>query len=378
MERLYLRFFRVLPIHSVSSDDDLNLLNADELALVRQTERWAMAAAVLLELVSSLVIFGPIHAFPEIFEARSLNLGGLLTGFDTPIPLARLAWMMLVTLVELFLLLLINLAAVHGIAVATGYIRRDNKAAHADGLIEIALERHSKGQKELGIDPFDGMQRWVLFLFVLLNRLKAAIANALIRAAITNLFGREILRAYLDFAGVPVYMAMNLYTTRELLRRARVIIMGQTSIDLLLRRTPRLPLDAAERGLLYDALQYIAVSKRDFHANHLHLTQAVIKHFGIPVETLHSLPKNFLGKLERARTPVANVCRTIIVLGFVLDGRISWRERRELRRLRALGLLDLSDRDLEAYLRDFVDGQGLARLEERYLASTPGAAAPAD
>jgi hypothetical protein len=165
-------------------------------------------------------------------------------------------------------------------------------------------------------------------------------------------------------------MAINVYTTRVNLRKARVVVMGQTSIAIMLRQFPPLQLNAWEQGLIYDALQYIAVNKRDFNANHYCLTQAVIGHFGIPVEPVHALPKDFLEKLERARVSVGNICRTIIVLGFVLDGRVSWRERRELRQLRALGIFDLSARDLEACRRDFVDGQGLSGLAEHYLAST--------
>jgi hypothetical protein len=370
MEHLYLRFFNLLPIRSVDSDEDLHLLNADELALIRRTERWAMAAAVLSELMAYLVIFMPIYEFPEVFEAHGLNLGGPFHSWNTPILLVRDVWMLVVTLAEMYLLLLVNLAAVHGIAVATGYIRREARAAHAPGLVQIALEQRSHGQKEFGIDPFAGMRPWVLYLFILFNRLKGLIGNALIRAAVTNVFGREILRVYMDFSGMPLYMAMNAYTTHAILRKARVVVMGQTSIEIMLRRFPRLRLNIREQGLIYDALQYIAVNKRDFHVNHYFLTEAVIRHFGIPVEDSHALPDDFPEKLRVARKPLADVCRIIIVLGFVLDGRVSWRERHQLRRLRTLGILDLSDAELDAYRRDFVDGQGLHALAERYLART--------
>lgn len=367
MDSIYHRFFNLLPIHSVATDDDLHLLNADELALIRKTERWTMAAGVLVELLAYLVIFLPIYEFPALFEARGLTIGGPFQSLDTPILLVRDGWMLLVTLAELYLLLLVNLAAVHGVAVATGYIHRETRAAHAPGLIEIALERRSHDQRTLGIDPFAGVQPWVLYLFLLLNRLKGLIGNALIRAALTNLFGREILRVYLDFSGMPLYMAINVYTTRVILRNARVVVMGQTSIDLMLRQLEPLRLDASEKALIYDTLQYIAINKRDFHANHHHLARAVLKHYEIPVEPCHPLPDDFLEKLERARAPLANVCRRLIILGFILDGHVSWRERRELRRLRARGIVEVSERELETFRREFVDGQGFSALVERDL-----------
>lgn len=368
MEQIYLRFFNALPIHTVNADEDLHLLNSHELRLIRRTEHWALTAAVLVELIAYLIIFLPIYRFPELFEARGLHLGGPFQWVNHPILQVRDIWMLMVTLIELYVLLLVNLAAVHGIAVATGYVRRETRAAHAPGLIQIALERHSNGQQEFGIDPFEGMKPWVLYLFLLFNRLKGLIGNALIRAALTNLFGREILRVALDFSGMPLYMAINLYTSHTILRNARVVVMGQTSIELLHRQFPNLSLDARERELIYDALQYIAVYKRDFHPNHFFLTRAVIGHFGIPVQSRHPLPADFLEKLATARTAVANICRMIIVLGFLLDGRLSWRERRQLGELRASGILDLRYRDLEIFRRDFVDGQGLVQVGRRYLA----------
>lgn len=370
MERLYLRFFNALPIHSVAADEDLHLLNADELRQIRRTEFWALCAAVLVEVIAYLVIFLPIYEFPDFFEARGWSLGGPFFWVSAPVLLVRDAWMLVATLAELYVLLLVNLAAVHGIAVATGYIRRETRSTHAPGLIQIALEKHSNRQQEFGIDPFEGMRPWVLYLFLLINRLKGLIGNALIRAAVTNLFGREILRVVLDFSGMPLYMAINLYTTHAILRNARVVVMGQTSIELLHRKFPRLSLDSREQGLIYDALQYIAVHKRDFHPNHYFLTRAVIEHFGIPVQPQHPLPADFLEKLTAARAPVADLCRMIIVLGFMLDGRLSWRERRQLGRLQTSGILDLHYRDLEEYRRDFVDGQGLAELAHRYLSKS--------
>ena len=366
MEQLFQRFFNALPIRLLHTDEDLHLLSPEELRQVRVTERWAMAAAVLIELVAYLAIFLPIYAFPGVFDDAG-PIGGPFLNLGLEFKWARYAWMMGVTLVELYVLLLLNLAAVHGIAVATGYIRRERRAAEAEGLIHIALERSSGGQQVYGIDPFEGVRPGLVFLYLLFNRLKGLIGSVLLRAALSNLFGRELLRVYLDFSGMPIYMAVNMYTTHVILRNARVVVMGQTSIEIIARQLPRLSLSIWEAGLIYDSLQYIAVNKRDFHANHFYLTKAVIEHFGIPVEPVHLLPADYLSKLGDARPEVADICRMIIVLGFMLDGRLSRKERRQLARLRALGILDLSQAELEAYLERFVDGQGLKEAVGRYL-----------
>lgn len=372
MEHLYQRFFNALPICFVDADEDLHLLTPDELCLVRQTERWALAAAVLIELLAYLLIFLPIYQFPLLFEAKPLRIGGPFLEWSEPVAWLRQGWMLTVTLAELYVLLLMNLAAVHGIAVATGYIRRDRRAAHTTGLIRIALERKFEAQQEYGINPFEGLNHWLIYTYLLFNRLKGLIGSTFVRAVLSNLFGRDILRVYLDFSGMPIYMAINMYTTHVILRNTRVVVMGQTSIEIVRRQLPRLALSPWERELIYDTLQFIAVNKRDFHANHFYLTRAVIDHFGIPVETAHPLPLDYSEKLKDARPVVANICRLIIVLGFVLDGRISRREHRQIDLLRQQAILDISYQDLETYRRSFVDGQGLDGVTARFVDTGPG------
>ena len=367
MARFYHRFFDALPIRSVASDEDLHLLNPQELRLVRQTERWAKVAAVLIELVAYLVIFLPIYEFPDFFEASTVRLGGPFVHLSGEFHWLRDAWMLAVTMAELYVLLLLNLAAVHGISVATGYIRRDQKAGETSELIRIALESKFSELQQFGINPFERMHPWVLFLFLAFNRLKGLLGGVIIRAVLVNVFGREAMRVYLDFSGMPLYMAINVYTTHMILRNARVVVMGQTSIEIVRQQLPTLSLSAWESGLVYDTLQFIAIHKRDFHANHYHLCKAIIDHFAIALEESHPLPADYLEKLKTAAQPVADVCKLIIVLGFLLDGTLSWRERRELARLNQLEILHLSYAELEACRRAFVDGQGLEDISARLL-----------
>ncbi|MCU0735186.1 MAG: hypothetical protein MUF20_06640, partial [Methylotetracoccus sp.] len=76
MKQLHHWFFHILPIRLVHTDEEVHLLSMDELRLVRRTEYWALAAAVLIEFVAYLVIFLPIYQFPDFFESRALRIGG--------------------------------------------------------------------------------------------------------------------------------------------------------------------------------------------------------------------------------------------------------------------------------------------------------------
>jgi hypothetical protein len=134
-----------------------------------------------------------------------------------------------------------------------------------------------------------------------------------------------------------------------------------------MQRLPQRRLTESEKALLYDTLQYIAVSKRDFHENHYLLTKSLLTYFVIPTEPRHPLPHDYLVRLCSASPCVADMCRLVILLGFVLDGKMSFRERSKLRRLNHEGILHESARDLRRYARDFLDGTGIDGWSGDYL-----------
>jgi hypothetical protein len=211
------------------------------------------------------------------------------------------------------------------------------------------------------------MSKWVLFLFNVVLRLKGWAGNQIVRYLTRTLLGRYAVRALLDFAGMPLYMAINAYSVHAVMREAKVVIIGRTTINLLMKRLPEIELSASEKALLYDTLQYIAVSKRDFHQNHYLLTRRMLESFQIPREQSHPLPDDYFERLERATAAVRDVCQIVILLGFILDGQISWRERWKLRRLNREGILKESHAEMRRYLRGFLNGHGVDGLVGDYL-----------
>ena len=134
----------------------------------------------------------------------------------------------------------------------------------------------------------------MLFLFNLVLRLKGFLANQAVRYLVRLFLGRYAVRALLDFAGVPLYMAINAYAAHAVLREAKVVLMGPEAIRALVQRlSGRVP-SPAERVLVYDTLQYIAVSKRDFHQNHYLLTKELLELWQVPAEARHPMPADYL------------------------------------------------------------------------------------
>lgn len=369
MRRLYQRFFAALPVRFLDADEDLSTLTDEERYVLQQTEQAAYGYCIGIELAAYLLTYLPMYAWPALFAGARFEIGGpFLTAGAISLPWLRYLWTLSINFGELYVLLLMNLAAVHGIAVATGYIRRGRPIAHARSLVRIALDRRFAGQQILGIDPFQGLNHWLLYFYLLVNRFKGFLGNLLVRAALTQFFGNQLLRWVVDFSGMPVYILVNLISTRVILRDARVVVMGGAAIASALEGLPRLHLAPAEQALIYDTLQFIAINKRDYHLNHYLLSRDVLAYFGIPAERDHPLPPDFAQKLRRARPELAAICQQLITIGFVIDGRLSWLERRHLERLRRQGVFELDGRAVRAIQRDFLDGRGLGRLRARHSA----------
>lgn len=84
-----------------------------------------------------------------------------------------------------------------------------------------------------------------------------------------------------------------------------------------------------EKAILYDTLQFIAESKRDYHQNHFHLSKLIIEHFQIETQKNTAYKKIFLN-LKNSDEDFKALNEKIILLGFVLDGELSSREKNSL------------------------------------------------
>jgi hypothetical protein len=135
--------------------------------------------------------------------------------------------------------------------------------------------------------------------------------------------------------------------------------MGPDAIHAMVRRLSGYAPSTAEQTLVYDTLQYIAVSKRDFHQNHYLLTKSLLELWQVPTEARHPVPSDYLERLADAPPRARAVCQAVILSGFVLDGQLSWRELRRLEAMRQLGVVADRPADVRRRLRQFLAGGGL-------------------
>jgi len=137
---------------------------------IRRVERVLMAAAAGLAVVGFLGYYLPVYRAPHLFPAVTVTVP--LLGSPARLPWGELLWAVLLTTLELQLLVVLNLVGVHEIAVATGFLTSETERDRTRALLSIGLERKTTEVTRYGIDPFEGLQSWMLFVFNLVLRLK--------------------------------------------------------------------------------------------------------------------------------------------------------------------------------------------------------------
>jgi hypothetical protein len=365
MMAIYRRFFAGLRVQTIDADTSLHLLNDQERAALRRTRRNAMTLAFLTSLLCNLCLFLPLYFFPQFFPIFTVQLPFINLPFAVEI--GPWLWIACWVFIEITLLVLQNIRSVHGVAVATGYLTAANKPERSEEILRIAFAAPAKELANYGIDPFQGSNRFSLFLFNFILQMKGVLLHQIIRLLLLRFMGRYALRAVLDFSGVPIYGTLNALGARAIIRESQVIIMGSQIGRIIAERLPQRALNTEEQRLVYDSLQYIAISKRDFHRNHFLLARMLLGHYAIPIEQAHVLTSDFHERLQLAAPDLRALCSLVLALGFIFDGRISWRERPRIDALNRHNILAENYTELQKITRDFVAGKGVEPLLARYL-----------
>ncbi len=366
MYPLYKFFFDKLPVKRYLADSSLHLLNDQESAYLRNLHRKALAVAACMSVIGFLLYYLPVY-WDESYNQKSIFISSTipLGAFSLTLPLVEIVWGLLLMVIEIYLLVLLNIYCVHEIAVATGLISNETKDELRGEVLKLGVEGTTREQQLYGIDPFQGINKKLLFVFNIILRLKGWFGNKLIQFLAKRLLGRFAVRTVLDFIGMPIYMAINAYSTHVVLKQTKTIILGQAIIKDFVPKLPTAPIVKEQEDLIYDALQFIAMSKRDFHQNHLMLTKNVLEHFNIARRPSHILPDNFLERLAAADASTQRICKSIICLGFVLDGSFSSREKTNLGALHAKGVLPFGHAEMAGFVANFYAGRGVESMMAR-------------
>ena len=112
---------------------------------------------------------------------------------------------MILVVVEIAYLTYNNIQAVRAVSGICGY--PDPKDIHfaikIRALVTIGLEKRIKSQSQIGIDPYYGLSKFQILMFVVLSRIKAFMTNFFFKLLIRRLLGRYAFRLLIDLIGIP-------------------------------------------------------------------------------------------------------------------------------------------------------------------------------
>ncbi len=87
-----------------------------------------------------------------------------------------------------------------------------------------------------------------------------------------------------------------------------------------------------------------------------------------PPKKAHWLEEGYFKKLHAAGKEEKEVCQLLITIGFLLDGKLSMREKMQINELRREGLLEMDITLIKKYQQDFLNGRGIDGLIKTYIA----------
>ncbi|ADB41949.1 LBF_2804 family protein [Spirosoma linguale] len=355
LDHLALRYLRQ-SLDTPHPADEPYVLNPVESRVIRRTKIITLTIASLLGVMGVLLLYGPQYMWPYLFANTTIRLFGNV--FD--LPLITILYGLLLVYLEVYLLVALNLRGVKMIMHVCQFPNAHDAQyeRHLQALTDAALEKTTKGIMRLGIDPYLNMPRWGLTIFFLLNMAKAALSNVGLKFILRRFLGPYALRQVTELAGMPIYAFWNAWASWHVLHEAQVRVMAPTTIrEFVHELHEEWGKNDEFRPLILEALQYVAILKRQYNYAHFLLTETLVDQFVLKADS--PVTGNFLKQVADAPTSVQRSLERLLVFGVLVDGKLSFLEKRRLRELRKQGFLTYSARDIKRIGNDYNRGRGL-------------------
>jgi hypothetical protein len=362
-EKIAFRYF-ITKSKPTAPADEWYILNESEKKVFHNTFYQLLVSSAIIGALGIILYYLPLLFFPEYFPPYLLEIKGEIY----KIPLISNVYSLILAIIEVVLLTILNLAAVHNMAQICGF-PDPNEADFQENIAALAqasLESKDKRLLHFGINPFYGVSKVSVFLLTTLNLLKAFLSNLIIKIIFRRFLGRVILRVYIDLIGAPVYAFWNAYSAYIVFSEAKIRILSTQLIQLFCKKLAQKYAQNADFKLyMYDMLHYIATSKRRFHYTQAELAEQLLLHFEIPIQSAYQPSENLLLLFQNAKPEIRKDLVHIIMFGMIIDGRFLLREKRLLQTLQNQGLTDISIEEVKKWLKGYLNGESIPELLQR-------------
>ncbi len=354
IDQLALRYLR-RALDSSHPTDEPYVLNEMETYVIHKIKWQTLGMAGLFGILGVALLYLPQYLWPYFFEGTTLSL----LDHTIEAPLITALYGILLVYLEIYALLYINLRAVRYIMAVCQFPRQHDAQyeQHLKSLADAAQEKENQPILRYSIDPYLGLPRWGLTFYLVVNRLKAALSNMLLKFVVKRLFGRFVVRQITDFVSMPVYAFWNVWASHRVIHEAKIRVMAPLTVrEFVENLHDEWKHNDEFRRLIPEALQYIAILKRQYNYAHLLLTESLMNRFDI--QTIKPTG-DFLALLEKTSPELRRPLERLVVFGVLIDGDLSWLEKQRLRKLKTYGWLSYSISNIEAIGAEYYKGRGL-------------------
>ncbi len=372
-DRLLRKYYRrKLKANVAIADDELEIINPREARVIKTEMIRICFISALLGVLGVLTLYIPKYLFPDFFAIKIIiTIPWLNSNFD--FEWVFMLYSLLLAQIEAWLLVYYNARTVSRISNANGFpiLNAPDFEKHLHSLVVVALEKKDRTIKQYGIDPYFGMSRVGLFFYMILVRFKASLSNMFIKLVVGRVLGRAILRIYIDFLGLLVYPAWNVWASVMVINEAKIRIMAP---NLIKRLADELKQNFGQHPefptLLFHTLSFISQVKRNYNFNLYLLSDALIERFQIqqPEEVLST--RAYIELLESLPHADRNALLKLIVFGMLIDGSLTKKEKAILSHLHSDSVLSLPLKTIKQWSLAYLKGKGMKGFSSHLVFSS--------
>lgn len=355
---------------TIIGDEKIHLLNQEERAALHKIELNTIIIASLLGAAGVIFLYIPYYIFPFFFDYWMIPIPYLK---GVQISVFFTIYGLILAVLEIVGLTILNMEMVVKIAKICNFPNKEdaNYERNIKILYEVSIEKQPVELLDFGINPLEGLSKTQIFLFTLWNKIKASLSNMITKVILGRVLGRYIVRYgilkyFIDFVSLPIFAFWNAYTSKKVIREAKIRVMAPQIIDTFTQDLKnKLYHNDKFKAVLLDTLRFISIAKRSFHHNHYLLAEKIVHYFELEIKkdrqklSIEDLLNDIQTLDKEARVGLAK----LFILGMLIDGYLSKRDWQILKALdKEDDLIDFDYQDLKHWENDFINGKGLDGL----------------
>ncbi len=342
-------------------------ITARELKEIQRLYVTSLTISASIGVFFVLLFYLPIYLFPSFFNENLLNIQ--LWGLDLKIRWIRELDNFLLTYVELYFLSIISIYMIQRLAMVLDFPSMQSKhyQLHLQNIQKLSLEVKQKKEAELGLDPFLGLSRVQLYVYLLISRFKAMFSNMLIKFLLQRFASRYLLKTVIDLVGAPIYAFWNAYATAKLFKDSKYYIFSVEITDML---AEKLQNEQQIKEEISREIQHLLVSvvalKRDYSEINHYFSSRLLESLQISMHENEYRTLSMRKLLEESDPKTVQWVSLLFATGIILDGNVSRRERKSLRDFtQDLNFKEDALTHIDEYLSAYQRGQGVAFIQQK-------------